>query len=145
MRHQFARLFYPYGSTRRVLRGPAKGMRLVVEPGIGLSYIMGVDAAAPRFLAGVIAHGATIFDVGANKGQMALLFAALVGAAGRVVALEPAPPEFVSLVRNIQLNGLRNVEPLPIAAAEGDGEAGFLYTSSAPTQGKLSNVESSYS
>src|SRR5262245_6199419 len=145
MRHQLARLFYPYGSTRRILRGPSRGMRLVVEPGIGLSYILAVDAATPRFFTDVVERGATIFDVGANKGQMALLFAALVGETGLVVALEPAAPEFSSLKRNIQLNRLRNVEALPVAAAERDGEAVFLYTPSAPTQGKLSNVEPSYS
>jgi FkbM family methyltransferase len=144
MRHQLARLLYPYGSTRRVLRGPAKGMRLVVEPGVGLSYVMGTDASAPRFFSRVITPGMTIFDVGANKGQMALLFAALVGSEGRVIAIEPAPLEFASLERNLQLNGLSNVTALQMAASEHSGDIQFFYSPENPTQGKLSGVEPSY-
>ena len=144
MKQQLARFLYPHGSTRRVLRGPAKGMKLVVEPGVGFSYMMGLDAAAPAFFMTAIARGMRVFDVGANKGQMALLFAAVVGCDGQVIALEPAPAEFASLERNVRLNHLRNVTTLQVAAAEANGEATFLYAPSTPTQGKLAAVESSY-
>jgi FkbM family methyltransferase len=49
----------------------------------------------------------TVVDVGANKGQMALIFAALVGPFGTVVAIEPAPGPFASLQRNVRLNNLQ--------------------------------------
>ena len=45
MKQQLVRLLFPYGSERRVLRGPARGMRFVVEPGIGFTYALGTDAA----------------------------------------------------------------------------------------------------
>jgi len=139
-----ARLLCPYGSRRRVLRGPARGMRVVVEPGIGLAYLLGVDAAAPQFFYRRVEPGMTVFDVGANKGQMALLFASLVGPHGQVLAFEPAPAEFASLERNIVLNRLGNIRPIRAAAADQDGEATFSYCATDPTQGKLTDVEPTY-
>jgi FkbM family methyltransferase len=142
--HKLARVVCPYGSTRRVVRGPARGMRVVIQPGIGLTYLFGTKDAAPRFFVKTVMPGMTVVDVGANKGQMALLFAALVGPRGRVVAIEPAPAEFESLVRNVRLNGLSNVRPMQVAAAERDAEMAFAYSSEHPTQGKLVDVETTY-
>jgi FkbM family methyltransferase len=54
--------------------------------------------------------GDTIFDVGANFGQMTVLFARAVGAAGKVVAFE-ADDYIADLLRvNVELNGLTNVD-----------------------------------
>ena len=144
MKQQLARLLFPHGSHRRVLRGPARGMRFVVEDGIGVSYAIGTDAAAPRHFAQWVRPGMTVYDVGANKGQMALLFASLVGTAGRVVAFEPAPVEFASLTRNLDMNSLDHVRPVQIAAADVEGELAFAYASDRPTQGKLVDVELTY-
>jgi FkbM family methyltransferase len=144
MLQQVARFAYPYGSVRRVLRGPARGMRFVVAPGIGLTYAWGTAAAAPRHFGEWIRPGATVYDVGANKGQMALLFAALVGPRGRVVAFEPAPGECDILRRNLALNGLAQVRAVQAAAAESAGELTFSYAPDRPTQGKLRDVEMTY-
>ena len=144
MKQQLARLLFPRGSHRRVLRGPARGMRFVVEDGIGVSYAVGADAAAPRHFARWVRPGMTVYDVGANKGQMALLFASLVGPTGRVVAFEPAPAEFSSLTRNLDLNGLSHVRPVQAAAADAEGELAFSYAPDHPTQGKLVDVELTY-
>jgi FkbM family methyltransferase len=138
------RFFYPYGRERRVLRGPARGLTFVVEPGIGCSYAIATDAAAPRFFGAHLRNGMTVFDVGANKGQMTLLFASLVGRSGRVVAFEPAPAEFASLERNVALNALDQVHLIAAAAADVDGELGFSYSAERPTQGKLHDVEPTY-
>ncbi|MFI5177879.1 MAG: FkbM family methyltransferase [Vicinamibacterales bacterium] len=141
---RLARLLAPVGAERRVLRGPVRGLRFVVEPGIGLSYALGSPDAAPRHFAGRVRPGMTVFDVGANKGQMTLLFASLVGPNGRVVAVEPAPAEFASLTRNIQLNHLANVHAIQGAAAEAEGQLMFTYAAARPTQGKLRDVERTY-
>jgi FkbM family methyltransferase len=138
------RVFYPYGSERHVLRGPARGLTFVVEPGIGCTYAMATDTAAPRFFGAHIRPGMTVFDVGANKGQMSLLFASLVGRSGRVVAFEPAPAEFSSLERNVALNVLHQVRLIAAAASDVDGEVAFSYSAERPTQGKLRDVEPTY-
>lgn len=141
---RIARLIVPYGSKRRVLRGPARGMQFVSEPGIGFSYAVGTEAGAPRFFAKVLRPGATVYDVGSNKGQMALIFAALVGPSGRVLAFEPAPAEYASLVRNLRLNALGYVRSIEAAASDGRGELAFAYTPERPTEGKLRDVEPSF-
>ena len=144
MRQTLVRLVYPYGRVRRVLRGPARGLRFVVAPGIGSTYAWGTRAAAPRHFAEWIRPGMTVYDVGANKGQMALVFASLVGPTGRVVSLEPAPDEYASLVRNLALNELPQVRAVQAAAAESAGSLTFTYSPARPTQGKLQDVETTY-
>lgn len=138
------RVPFPYGKERRVLRGPAKGMRFIVEPGIGVSYALGTQAAAPRFFAKWVRPGGTVYDVGSNKGQMALIFAALVGPSGRVLAFEPAPHEYKSLARNIRINRLDNVRVFDAAAAERRGEYTFAYSGEQPTAGKFVDVGERY-
>lgn len=145
MTRSVARLLFPHGSVRSAYRGPARGMRFVVEPGIGVSYALGVEEAAPRHFSRWVQSGMTVYDLGSNKGQMALLFAALVGPEGRVLAFEPAPDEFASLSRNLELNGLGCVHPRRAAVADAEGEMTFAYTPDHPTQGKLVDVEASYS
>ena len=138
------RILFAYGCTRRVLFGPARGMRFVVEPGIGATYALGAEAAAPRLFGKYVRLGMTVLDVGANKGQMALIFAALVGSSGRVMSLEPAPAEFSSLQRNLRLNGLQHVRAYQLAASDSETELAFLYEPARPTQGKLAHVEQTY-
>lgn len=142
--NRVVRLLYPYGSERRVLRGPARGMRFIVEPGIGFNYAVGSDAAAPRFFERHVRAGMTVVDVGANRGQMALLFAALVGPTGRVVAFEPAPAVFASLARNVRLNLLERVQAIQAAVSDRETTLTFTYAPGYSTQGKLRDVEPSY-
>lgn len=143
LRH-WIRFLYPYGQPRTVLRGPARGMRFVVEPGIGFSYAVAAEAACPRFLAAKVRPGQTVYDVGANKGQMSLLFARGVGPTGRVLAFEPVPAEYASLCRNLRLNGLDHVQAFSRAVSDAAGRATFTYAAERPTQGKLAAVEPSY-
>lgn len=144
MTRQVIRWLYPYGSVRRVVRGPATGMRFVVEPTMGLAYAIGHPRAMPRYFSPHIRRGMTIFDVGANKGQMMLLFARLVGPEGRVVSFEPAPAEFRCLERNVRLNALDQVTTVQAAASDAPGDLVFMYDAANPTQGKLRDVEPSY-
>lgn len=73
-----------------------------------------VSATLRRVLPG----GATFVDVGANIGWFSLLAASLVGATGRVVAIEPNPQN-VSLVRQSAVaNGFTNIDVLAVALAE---------------------------
>lgn len=54
--------------------------------------------------------GSTVIDVGANIGTHSLAFAALSGAGGRVVAIEPQPAIFALLSDNVTRNGLSQVQ-----------------------------------
>jgi FkbM family methyltransferase len=88
--------------------------------------LMGRDER--RFFEAAVAPGQTVVDVGANQGIFTLLFSRLVGPAGRVFALEPAPALFAALEQNCQLNGAANVTRLPMAAG-GSRSRGVLHCS----------------
>jgi FkbM family methyltransferase len=61
--------------------------------------------------------GDVAVDVGANIGVLTFLAAAIVGNAGRVIAVEPNPDNLQLLYRGIVLNQFTNVEVLPHAAS----------------------------
>jgi len=66
-------------------------------------------------------EGDIVFDVGAGVGSETLLFSRLVGASGRVVSIEAHPRTYGRVVELCNANGLANVTPLQVAAAEIDG------------------------
>jgi FkbM family methyltransferase len=70
--------------------------------------------------------GMTVVDVGANLGYYSLLASRLVGATGRVVALEPNSENCRLLLSSLRLNESRNVQLLPVAA---DRATGWAYYS----------------
>src|ERR671924_277856 len=69
------------------------------------------------------AEGDVVFDIGAGVGGETLLFSRLVGASGRVVSIEAHPRTYGRVVELCDANGLANVTPLQVAAAENDGTA----------------------
>jgi FkbM family methyltransferase len=66
--------------------------------------------------------GMTVIDVGANVGQMTLELAVLVGAAGKVLSIEPGRGNLALLQRHVRGNGLQDrVEIVEAACAEAHG------------------------
>ncbi len=63
-----------------------------------------------------------IVDVGAFVGYMTLL-AALANRRARVVSLEPYTPTFHRLLRNLEINGVDNVDAVNLAAGSAAGTA----------------------
>lgn len=76
--------------------------------------------------------GDAFFDVGANVGAYSLIAAKLVGVEGQVVAFEPGAPSYASLVRNLGLNGIENVVPLPIGLSDATGLIELSFPSGLP-------------
>jgi len=62
--------------------------------------------------------GMTVFDIGANVGAHALVFAKLVGREGKVFAFEPTAYAFEKLQKNAALNPALNVELVHIALSD---------------------------
>jgi FkbM family methyltransferase len=87
-----------------------------------------MGASERRLFERSIAPGQVVVDVGANQGIFTLLFSRLVGPAGRVIALEPAPALFETLDRNCRLNAAQNVTRLQMAAGESRSQ-GVLHCS----------------
>jgi len=76
-----------------------------------------------RVMQRLLAPGGTLVDAGANWGYFTLVGARLVGAGGRVVAIEPDPRHFERLRTNTAMNRLANVTALPLAAGSQEGVA----------------------
>lgn len=66
--------------------------------------------------------GGVAIDIGANIGCHTLTMASAVGPSGRVLAFEPHPRMFQRLTRNVELNGLRNIEHHNLALGDSEGE-----------------------
>lgn len=77
-------------------------------------------------IAGLIRPGDALVDVGANIGYFTLLASRLVGATGRVIAVEANPRTFALLEANVRLNGCANVDLRHVAAGEAPGFASMV-------------------
>ena len=65
--------------------------------------------------------GTTVIDAGAHIGTHTLTMARAAGRTGRVFAFEPQKKIYRELVRNLELNGARNVRPLRFALGDRHG------------------------
>lgn len=139
------RLAYPYNRVRRVLRGPTRGLRFELQPGMGASYALGADCWHHRFLSQEVKEGMVVYDVGGNWGQMALFFAAAVGKAGKVFTFEPAPGNIAQLKKNLALNHLDQVEVIDMALGTQVGRRTFVYDAERPAFGSFDTVETKMS
>lgn len=70
--------------------------------------------------------GDTIIEVGANIGTESLLYAAIVGPAGRVASFEPFPDNLRMLRRQLDLNRLTHVDVFPNAVSDQQGTLHFV-------------------
>jgi FkbM family methyltransferase len=67
-------------------------------------------------------QGDTFVDVGANIGYYSLVASRIVGSHGKVIAVEASPTNYERMLRNLSLNGARNVRTINAAAAGCRGE-----------------------
>lgn len=67
-----------------------------------------------------------VIDVGANIGLISIGMANHLGSQCRILALEPNPATFSSLLANVKRNGASGIEPLMLAADATSGEKVFF-------------------
>jgi len=110
------------GGSKMLLRASDRGFsRHVMLDGYWESWLT-------VFCARFLQPGMVAFDVGANLGYYTLLFANRVGAAGRVIAIEPNPETFELLSETVALNGYGGMTSLVCAAASARaGESAELF------------------
>jgi FkbM family methyltransferase len=81
------------------------------------------EPAVTEALTRLLREGSAFVDVGANIGYFTLLGSRLVGPQGSVVSIEPAPPNFELLMKNVRLNAAGNVECFSLVASDRSGPA----------------------
>lgn len=126
-----------------VIRGPLRGtyfkLGALAGEGNGASvYIGEVEPAQTAVVVSLLKPGDIFYDVGANVGYYTMLASRLVGASGKVVAVEPLLRNLNYLFGHCQVNRATNVAIIPAACAERPGLAGFEYGYS-PAEGKIVN------
>ncbi len=88
-----------------------------------------IDRSAPRveepFIEAYLKPGDTVIDIGANIGELALRISGLVGAGGRVIAIEAHPRIFGYLEGNVAANRAANIECLNYAVSNSGGTIRF--------------------
>ena len=80
--------------------------------------------AHPAVLA-TLRSGAVAVDIGANLGEWTVPLARAVGAAGHVLAAEPAPRSAAALEATLAANALRQAEVVRCAVGDHDGNVEF--------------------
>lgn len=83
-----------------------------------------------RWLRGRLGAGDTFVDVGANIGYFAVLGSRLVGAKGRVVAIEASPAFHDRVLQHLRLNGCDNVRAVNAAVSDSHKTLTFVLASS---------------
>jgi FkbM family methyltransferase len=114
--------------------------------GIMLYYTRTFEPQCLNLLRKTLQKGDVVVDVGANIGIFSVECAAYVGTQGRVVAIEPAPPNQTQLRHNLALNHLEHVTVIDGAAGEGEGSVRLMRPSGSNcgmfTVGDVSGEES---
>ena len=89
--------------------------------GAHASSFVEVERAERIFYLEYLREGMTVFDVGANVGELTLLFSRFVGQGGSVHAFEPTGAGFERLSAVCRAASLRNVRTNRLALAEKEG------------------------
>lgn len=108
-----------------IVEVPFEGFRFFVRLNDPLHYsiLLGLhEREVLECLRRQLKPGMTVFDVGANAGYFSMIAGALVGKAGRVIALEPDPRVVEVLRRNVGANGFENATVVQAAAYNSCGE-----------------------
>jgi FkbM family methyltransferase len=123
------------GSIKRLLyrRLSLENYLKVLSRGFFAGYGLGLgknspDYEYPRFLKHLVRRGDTVLDIGANLGYYSRILSGLVGAEGRVYAVEPVKPILGVLKHN--LRRCRNVEIAPYALGGEDKHVTMVNDSS---------------
>jgi len=114
--HDLLNRVAPSQSYVHACQGALQGYTLYTDWTRYRSFVYGTwEPEVSNVVLSVVKPGMTVIDIGAHIGYYTLLFAKCVGADGRVISFEPFPDNFALLQKNVQLNGLSQVQPRPQA------------------------------
>lgn len=105
--------------------GPGGKDRIAIR--LGRYGLWSYEGETTRIFLPLVARANTVIDIGANTGFFALL-AAIANPGCKVWAFEPVPFIHEMLLQNLRLNGLSNLESVPMAVADFTGETPFFVT-----------------
>jgi len=89
-----------------------------------ITYALRPEVSVLETVMRYVRDGITFIDVGAHIGGISIRVAKKVGK-GKVIAVEPDPRNFTYLLKNIELNNIRNIIPIMTALGSENGLARF--------------------
>jgi len=107
------------------------GYKLEVIPGdLGISSELLMfkthEPLTTKLLSKELKKDMVCLDVGGNIGYYTLFESNIVGPNGKVIAIEPSPPNFKYLKKNLEIQNIKNVDAYNFAAGDRDGDINFL-------------------
>lgn len=112
--------------SKSVFLTPVQNFKMYVDPRSStMSHQLILEGIYEKFETSLfkkeLKSGMTIVDIGANWGYYTILSSKLVGNEGRIIAFEPEPFNFSLLIRNIEINGCKNVKAIRKAISNKTG------------------------
>lgn len=128
---RIVRIFAPPASCRDMgeICMVRDGITFLARPGVPLgwhvAFFGSYEPELRDLFRTILTPGGVAVDVGANIGWHSLLLAKLVGAQGRVIAVEANPTVRQKLQYNVDLNRFTQVDVLDCALSDRDGTVSF--------------------
>jgi len=117
----------------RRLKVPGSALEFHVHSAIESHRVSDVQEAWTIAWMRAVPPGAVVYDVGANIGIDSLIAAERADRSVRIVAIEPFPANFASLVKNMVHNGLQDcVIPLPFGLGRTTGLVRYNWANAQP-------------
>ncbi|HSW51490.1 MAG TPA: FkbM family methyltransferase [Bryobacteraceae bacterium] len=114
------------GEPAVIREGPMAGLLLVPGEHVSHAHLRGeYEIAVLRAVDQLVTPGMVCYDLGASIGYLSLLMAR---SARRVYAFEPAPHAVEEMRRHVGANRMENIEIIPEAVADCEGEVTFGLT-----------------
>ena len=109
---------YQYAGPKGIVLVEVQGNKMFMDAKASGLVLTGYwEKYETELLKKIIEEGMTVVDIGAHIGYYTLIAANLVGEKGKVYAFEPEPENYSLLVKNIEINGYKNVVPVKKAVS----------------------------
>lgn len=127
----------PEDAVFPILTGPNRGFRWISGATVHGCWVGSYEKDIADRLWSRLSPGDVFYDAGAHVGYYTLLGSRAVGSDGRVIAFEPLPRNLSYLRRHLALNEITNVDVVPAALRDRDGEV-TLASEDGPSKAKMS-------
>jgi len=94
------------------------GVAVKLKGDLGFLRIKHRFTPEERFLSNLNLKSKTLYDIGSHIGIFTIFFAKTSGKTGKVIAFEPNPDTYIKIKKNVELNGLDNVQILNVGIGD---------------------------
>jgi len=115
----------PKSAVVHIRRGPARGMKWIAGSAVHGCWLGTYELRKQNLIERLVRPGMTVYDVGAQAGFYTLMFSAIVGVTGHVIAFEPCAYEARYLLDHLRLNSLSNAQVIQAAVGAVSGLGRF--------------------